>query len=61
MPTKIKITLKKSLIGRQDKHRVIVKTLGLGKVNSSVTLPNNPCVKGMINKVTYLLSTEECD
>lgn len=60
MPSKLKVTLIKSLIGRNKKHRVIVKTLGLGKVNSSVELPNNAAVQGMINKVCYLVNTEEC-
>lgn len=61
MANKLKVTLTKSLIGRNKKHRVIVKTLGLGRTNSSVVLPNNPAVKGMINKVNYLLTTEECN
>ncbi len=56
----IKLTLKKSLIGRNPKHRVIVRTLKLGKVNSSSVLPDNDCVRGMINKVNYLLQVEEC-
>jgi large subunit ribosomal protein L30 len=60
MSNKLKITLVKSLIGRSEKHRVVVRTLGLGKLNSSVILPNNAAVKGMVNKVCYLLNTEEC-
>ncbi len=56
---KIKITLVKSIIGRKPKHKVIVKTLGLGKLNSSVVHENVDTIRGMINKVNYLLRVEE--
>ncbi len=56
---KLKITLVKSVISRPQNQRVIVKTLGLGKLNSSVIQEDTPQVKGMINKVAHLLKVEE--
>ena len=56
---KVKITLIKSLIGRLPSHITIIKVLGLGKINSSVTHNNVPSIQGMINKVNYLLKVEE--
>jgi len=56
---RLKITLVKSLIGRPEKQRVTVRTLGLGKVNSSVIHEDTPQIRGMINKVSHLLKVEE--
>ncbi|KTD15098.1 50S ribosomal protein L30 [Legionella gratiana] len=59
MENKIKITLVKSIIGRKPKHITIVKQLGLGKTNSSVTHNDTPAIRGLINQVNYLLLIEE--
>ncbi|MCQ2559220.1 MAG: 50S ribosomal protein L30 [Clostridia bacterium] len=56
---KLKITLVKSVISRPQNQRVVVKTLGLGKLNSSVIQEDTPQIKGMINKVAHLLKVEE--
>ncbi|MCL0032242.1 50S ribosomal protein L30 [Peptococcaceae bacterium] len=56
---KLKITLQKSLIGRSEKQRVIVKTLGLKKVNSQVIHEDIPQIRGMIKKVSHLVKVEE--
>ncbi len=56
---KLKITLKRSLIGRPEKHRVVVRTLGLRKVNQTVVHNDTPAIRGMINKVTHLLAVTE--
>jgi len=56
---KLKITLQKSLIGRSEKQRVIVKTLGLKKVNSQVIHEDVPQIRGMIKKVSHLVKVEE--
>lgn len=55
----LKVQLVRSLIGRLKNHKACVKGLGLGKVNSSAVLEDTPSVRGMINKVQYLLSVEE--
>jgi large subunit ribosomal protein L30 len=54
----IKITLVKSLIGTKNKHRSIVKGLGLKKINSTAKLKNTNSVQGMIKKVNYLIKCE---
>ncbi len=55
---KIKITLVKSLIGTKQSHRATVLGLGLRRLNSSSELLDTPAVRGMINKVSYLLKCE---
>lgn len=52
---KIKITLKKSLIGRTQKQRAIVKGLGLGKIDSYVEREKRPEILGMIKKVEFMV------
>ncbi|MDR7867695.1 MAG: 50S ribosomal protein L30 [Sporomusaceae bacterium] len=56
---KLKITLTRSLIGRQEDQRATVKALGLGKVNSSVIQDDSPAIRGMVRKVEHLVSVEE--
>lgn len=58
MGSELRITLKRSLIGRPKTQRRIVKGLGLGKVNSSVTRKDTPEIRGMIEKVKFLLHVE---
>lgn len=55
---KIKVTLVKSLIGTKESHRATVRGLGLRKLNSSAQLEDTPAVRGMINKVSYLVKCE---
>lgn len=56
---KIKITLTKSLIGRKKDHIATVNALGLRKIGKNVEHEDTPQIKGMINKVSYLLRVEE--
>ncbi|KYH28829.1 MULTISPECIES: 50S ribosomal protein L30 [Clostridium] len=56
---KLKITLVKSTIGRKKDHIATVNALGLKKIGNSVVHEDTPQVKGMINKVSYLLTVEE--
>ena len=58
MSKQVKVTLVKSVIGTRDTHRATVRGLGLGRVNSSRVLADTPEVRGMINKVSYLLRVE---
>lgn len=55
----IKITLVKSLIGRLPKHIEIAKQLGLTKLNRSVVHQDIPAIRGLVNKINYLLAVEE--
>ncbi|MBQ1657406.1 MAG: 50S ribosomal protein L30 [Rhodocyclaceae bacterium] len=55
---KIKVRLVKSVIGTQRSHRETVRGLGLRRLNSTAELVDTPAVRGMINKVSYLLKVE---
>jgi len=59
MSGKLKITQTGSGIGRPSKQKVILKTLGLGKMHRTVELPDNPSVRGMVKKVMHLVKVEE--
>ena len=52
---KIKVKLVKSLIGTKESHRATVRGLGLRKLNSVSELQDSPEVRGMINKISYLV------
>lgn len=55
---KIKVKLVKSIIGTKESHRATVRGLGLRKLNSTSELEDTPAVRGMINKVSYLVKCE---
>lgn len=55
----IKIKLVKSLIGRTEKQRAIVKGLGLGKIDSEVTREKRPEILGMVRKIDFLLQVSD--
>ncbi len=57
----LKIKLVKSSIGRPEKQRKILRGMGLGKLNKTVYLKNNPEIRGMVSKVSHLVSAEECE
>ena len=54
----LKVTLVKSPIGTRESHRATVLGLGLKKLHQSRTLEDTPAVRGMINKVSYLVKVE---
>ena len=51
----VTINLVKSVAGTRESHRATVRGLGLRKLNSESTLEDTPAVRGMINKVSYLV------
>ena len=51
----VKVKLVKSPIGTRDSHRATVRGLGLRKLNSESVLEDTPAVRGMINKISYLV------
>ncbi|ABZ78656.1 ribosomal protein L30 [Shewanella halifaxensis HAW-EB4] len=60
MATKtLKVTQTKSSIGRLPKHRASLLGLGLRRINHTVEVEDTPSVRGMINKVYYMVSVEE--
>lgn len=56
---KIKVTLVKSPIGRLKSHKACVAGLGLRKLSQTVEVEDTPSVRGMINKVSYMVNVEE--
>jgi large subunit ribosomal protein L30 len=49
------VKLVRSVAGTLESHRATVRGLGLRKLNSTRTLEDTPAVRGMINKVSYLV------
>ena len=59
MAVKLKVTLVKSMIGRPQKHRRILKGIGLTKLNKTVVFKNTPSVRGMVRHVSHLVRAKE--
>lgn len=55
----LRVTLVKSMYGRGRKHMACVKGLGLRRMHHTVEVEDTPAVRGMINKVSYLLEWEQ--
>ncbi len=55
----LKVTQVKSAIGRLPKHRACLVGLGLRRINHTVELEDTPSVRGMINKVYYMVKVED--
>jgi len=55
----INVTLVRSPIGSQPKHRQCVRGLGLKRMHQRVTLEDTPSIRGMVNKVYYLVQVEQ--
>jgi large subunit ribosomal protein L30 len=53
--SKVKVQLVRSPIGCKESHRATVRGLGLRKINSVSELEDTPAVRGMINKISYLV------
>ena len=59
MSKTVKITQVKSSIGRLPKHRATLKGLGLRRIRHTVELEDTPSVRGMINRVSYMIKVED--
>ena len=55
----LKITWRRSYIGRPESQRKVVRSLGLRKLHHSVVHADSPTIRGMINKVIHLVTVEE--
>lgn len=55
----LKITLKRSTIGIQPKQKRVLQSLGLKKIGTTVTKPDEPVFRGMIHKVSHLVQVTE--
>ncbi len=58
---KLKVTQIRSLIGRQEHHKRVIKALGLGKIGKSRIHNNDAVTLGMIDKVKFLVKVETLD
>ncbi|MBD7983720.1 50S ribosomal protein L30 [Sporosarcina oncorhynchi] len=59
MSNKLEITLTKSVIGSKPAQRKTVEALGLRKLNQMVEHQDNVAIRGMINKVSHLVTVKE--
>ncbi len=57
--SKLKITLKKSRIGRIEKHIKTIDALGLKKIGDVVELEDSPSTRGKLDQVGFMLEIEE--
>jgi large subunit ribosomal protein L30 len=55
----VKVTLIKSMISRPEKHRQVLRGMGLTRLNQTVELTDTPAIRGMIRKVCHLVKAEE--
>lgn len=55
----LKVTLIKSANGRLKNHKAILECLKLRRINDTSVFDDNPCIRGMVNKISYLLKIEE--
>jgi large subunit ribosomal protein L30 len=54
----VKVTLVRSVAGTRQTHRATVRGLGLRRIRHTVELEDTPAVRGMIDKVNYLVKAE---
>lgn len=54
----VKVTLVRGVVGIRESHRATVRGLGLRRINHTVELEDTPAVRGMINKIAYLVKCE---
>jgi len=54
----IKVRLVRSMIGRPEKHRAVLRGMGLTKMQQTVQLADTPQTRGMIKKVSYMVRVE---
>lgn len=59
MADKIKVTLKRSAIGRKEYFSKVLKGMGLTKLHKTVELPDTPEIRGMIRKVAHMVAVDE--
>ena len=55
----LKITWKKSYIGRSERQRKVIRALGLRRLSQTVVHRDNSTIRGMVNKVSHMLEVEE--
>ena len=61
MTDRIRITYQKSVIGQNKKQQGTIKALGLRKLNQTVEHDDTAVIRGMVNKVSHLVTVEEVE
>ena len=61
MALKLKVTQTKSGINRPKQHKLVLKGLGLTRMHKVVILNDTPAIRGMIRKVSHLVSVEPAE
>jgi large subunit ribosomal protein L30 len=56
---KLYVTYAKSVIGAPQSHRATIRALGLKRLGDVAEVPDNPTMRGMINKVSHLVEVKE--
>ena len=54
----VKVTLIRSPIGSMPKHKLCLQGLGLRRMHQTVEVEDTPAIRGMINKISYMLAVE---
>ena len=57
----LKVTQRRSVIGGNKAQRETMRSLGLKRIGDSVTQPDRPEIRGMVNTVAHLVDVEETD
>ncbi len=61
MAGKLKVTLVRSMIGRPEKHRRVLRGMGLTRMHRTVVLEDTPSIRGMVQAVTHMVEMEEVE
>lgn len=61
MSSRVRITYSKSAIGYDKSQRATVQALGLRKLNQTVEHDDTPVIRGMINKISHLVTVQEVE
>jgi large subunit ribosomal protein L30 len=59
--SRLRITLRRSLIGHPKDQKETARALGLTKMNRTITRPDTPVMRGMVTKISHLVCVEEVD
>ena len=59
--TRLRITLRRSLIGHPKRQKDTARALGLGRMGRTVLRPDTPAMRGMVNTVRHLVTFEQID
>jgi large subunit ribosomal protein L30 len=57
----LKITLKRSYIGKPEKIKRVLRALGLRKIGHTVLKPDEPSVRGMLQKVSHMVEVQKVE